>query len=88
MLSQQRGIHEVCREVEGHFRVAFCICAPFNLQRMPAIRQTPSVFNQTVTCSLRYVIGGYMKLAVEAFAQNQESDTVHMEVVATPRTFT
>ena len=29
-----------------------------------------------------------MKLAVEAFAQNEESDTVHMEVVATPWTFT
>jgi len=29
-----------------------------------------------------------MKLTVEALTQNQKSDTVHMEVVATPRAFT
>jgi len=29
-----------------------------------------------------------MELAVEAFAQDQESDAVHVEVVAAPWTFT
>jgi len=38
--------------------------------------------------SLRYTIGGYMELAVETFAQNQESYAVHVEVVAAPWTFT
>ena len=36
---------------------------------------------------LRDVIAGYMKLAVETFAQNQKRHPMHMEIVAASWTF-
>lgn len=37
---------------------------------------------------LQGFVAAYMKLAVETFAQNQKSHSVHMEIVAAARTFT
>ena len=61
--------------------MAFFICA---LRSKVPIRQT-AISKASV---LRYTIGGYMELAMETFAQDQQSDAVHVEVVAAPWTFT